>query len=125
MEDEGLLDDPEGGGTPKSRAAPPHPTLKAKSIGGAVVAITASHRIKRPRSQSLDTGAPLMPPPFVPTLWDEGGVAGEYSDSDTDSDEDHHCIGEQHMNVMNILQSGQHQECRKNPQNSYHNRKYE
>ena len=81
--------------------------------------------VKRLRSQSLDTGAPLMPPPFVPTLWGDGGtssnIAGDNSmDSNSDSDEDFNKNGElQQVNVMNLLQSGG------GPPQNYHNRKYE
>ena len=88
--------------------------------------------VKRLRSQSLDTGAPLMPPPFVPTLWGDGGTsinnAGDNSmDSNSDSDEDFNKNGElQQVNVMNLLQSGggPPTESRRLTQN-YHNRKYE
>ena len=79
--------------------------------------------VKRLRSQSLDTGAPLMPPPFVPTLWGDGGTVGDHSDSNSDSDEE--LNGEQQVNVMNLLQSGgPNPESRRLTQN-YHNRKYE
>ena len=71
-----------------------------------------------------------MPPPFVPTLWGDGGsnIAGDNSmDSNSDEDEDFNKNGElQQVNVMNLLQSGggPPTECRRLTQN-YHNRKYE
>ena len=45
-----------------------------------------------------------MPPPFVPTLWGDGGTVGGGSDSNSDFDKE--LNGEQPVNVMNLLQSG-------------------